>query len=203
MIDQTETRAEIGAVTKAEAKSEKTPFLRLALEAGPLLLFFIANQTAGIMPATAVFMIATVVAVVLSIRLEKRWPIMPMVGCVFVLVFGGLTLWLEDDLFIKLKPTVVNLLFAAILFTGLATGRNFLKLMMGSVFELTDSGWRILTWRWAVFFVVLAVVNEVVWRSFSTEFWAGFKLFGILPLTLVFAMAQMPVLMRHQVKPAD
>ncbi|MGK9236645.1 septation protein A [Inquilinus limosus] len=199
MIDQTETRAEAAAETRAD----KTPFLRLALEAGPLLLFFIANQTAGIMPATAVFMVATVVAVVLSIRLERRWPIMPMVGCVFVLIFGGLTLWLADDLFIKLKPTVVNLLFAAILFTGLATGRNFLKLMMGTVFELTDEGWRILTWRWAVFFVVLAVINEIVWRSFSTEFWAGFKLFGILPLTLAFAMAQMPVLLRHQVKPVD
>ncbi|MGK9170624.1 septation protein A [Inquilinus limosus] len=199
MIDQTEPRAEVAAETKAD----KAPFLRLALEAGPLLLFFIANQTAGIMPATAVFMVATVVAVVLSIRLERRWPIMPMVGCVFVLVFGGLTLWLADDLFIKLKPTVVNLLFAAILFTGIATGRNFLKLMMGTVFELTDQGWRILTWRWAVFFVVLAVINEIVWRSFSTEFWAGFKLFGILPLTLAFAMAQMPVLLRHQVKPVD
>jgi intracellular septation protein len=190
MTDQTQPRA------------EKSPFLRLGLEAGPLLLFFIANQLGGIMPATAVFMVATVVAVVLSVRLEKRWPIMPMVGCVFVLVFGGLTLWLDNDLFIKLKPTVVNLLFAAILFAGLATGRNFLKLMMGTVFELDESGWRILTWRWAVFFVVLAVINEVVWRNFTTEFWAGFKLFGILPLTLVFAMAQMPVLMKHQAKPA-
>ena len=195
MIDQTQT--------PAVAKAEKGPFLRLALEAGPLLIFFVANQVAGVMPATAIFMVATVVAVVLSVRLERRWPIMPMVGCVFVLIFGGLTLWLDDDMFIKLKPTVVNLLFAAILFTGLATGRNFLKLMMGTVFELTDEGWRILTWRWAVFFVVLAVINEIVWRNFSFNFWAGFKLFGILPLTLVFAMAQMPVLMRHQAKPAD
>lgn len=195
MTDQTEKMA--------ETRADKSPFLRLGLEAGPLLIFFIANQTAGIMTATATFMVATVVAVVLSVRLERRWPIMPMVGCVFVLVFGGLTLWLDNDLFIKLKPTVVNLLFAAILFAGLATGRNFLKLMMGTVFELTEEGWRILTWRWAVFFVVLAVINEIVWRSFSTEFWAGFKLMGILPLTLVFAMAQMPVLMRHQAKPVQ
>lgn len=199
MIDQTETRAEMGAATKAE----KGPFLRLALEAGPLLIFFVANQVVGAMPAIAVFMAALVVAVALSVRIERRWPIMPMVSCVFVLIFGGLTLWLNDDLFFKLKPTVVNLLFAAILFAGLATGRNFLKLMMGTVFELTEQGWRILTWRWAVFFVVLAVINEIVWRNFSFSFWAGFKLFGILPLTLVFAMAQMPVLMRHQVKPAD
>ncbi|MGO4124858.1 septation protein A [Inquilinus sp. YAF38] len=195
MIDQTDTRA--------VAKAEKSPFLRLALEAGPLLIFFVANQVVGAMPAIAVFMAALVVAVALSVRLERRWPIMPMVSCVFVLIFGGLTLWLNDDLFFKLKPTVVNLLFAAILFAGLATGRNFLKLMMGTVFELDELGWRILTWRWAVFFVVLAVINEIVWRNFSFSFWAGFKLFGILPLTLVFAMAQMPVLMRHQVKPAE
>ncbi|MGF6228271.1 intracellular septation protein [Inquilinus ginsengisoli] len=195
MIDQTDTQA--------VAKAEKGPFLRLALEAGPLLIFFVANQVVGAMPAIAVFMAALVVAVALSVRLERRWPIMPMVSCVFVLIFGGLTLWLNDDLFFKLKPTVVNLLFAAILFAGLATGRNFLKLMMGTVFELTEQGWRILTWRWAVFFVVLAVINEIVWRNFSFSFWAGFKLFGILPLTLVFAMAQMPVLMRHQVKPAE
>ena len=195
MIDQTDTQA--------VAKAEKGPFLRLALEAGPLLIFFVANQVAGAMPAIAVFMAAPVVAVALSVRLERRWPIMPMVSCVFVLIFGGLTLWLNDDLFFKLKPTVVNLLFAAILFAGLATGRNFLKLMMGTVFELDEQGWRILTWRWAVFFVVLAVINEIVWRNFSFSFWAGFKLFGILPLTLVFAMAQMPVLMRHQVKPAE
>jgi intracellular septation protein len=195
MIDQTDTQA--------VAKTEKGPFLRLALEAGPLLIFFVANQVVGAMPAIAVFMAALVVAVALSVRLERRWPIMPMVSCVFVLIFGGLTLWLNDDLFFKLKPTVVNLLFAAILFAGLATGRNFLKLMMGTVFELDEQGWRILTWRWAVFFVVLAVINEIVWRNFSFSFWAGFKLFGILPLTLVFAMAQMPVLMRHQVKPAE
>lgn len=195
MIDQTDTQA--------VAKAEKGPFLRLALEAGPLLIFFVANQVVGAMPAIAVFMAALVVAVALSVRIERRWPIMPMVSCVFVLIFGGLTLWLNDDLFFKLKPTVVNLLFAAILFAGLATGRNFLKLMMGTVFELTEQGWRILTWRWAVFFVVLAVINEIVWRNFSFSFWAGFKLFGILPLTLVFAMAQMPVLMRHQVKTAD
>jgi intracellular septation protein len=195
MIDQTDTQA--------VAKAEKGPFLRLALEAGPLLIFFVANQVVGAMPAIAVFMAALVVAVALSVRLERRWPIMPMVSCVFVLIFGGLTLWLNDDLFFKLKPTVVNLLFAAILFAGLATGRNFLKLMMGTVFELDEQGWRILTWRWAVFFVVLAVINEIVWRNFSFSFWAGFKLFGILPLTLVFAMAQMPVLMRHQVKPAE
>ena len=190
MTDQTHPRA------------EKSPFLRLGLEAGPLLIFFVANQLAGVMPATAIFMVAIVTAVILSVRLERRWPIMPVVSCVFVLIFGGLTLWMDDDTFIKLKPTVVNLLFAAILFAGLATGRNFLKLMMGTVFELTEAGWRILTWRWAVFFVALAVINEIVWRNFSTEFWAGFKLFGILPLTLVFAMAQMPVLMRHQEKPA-
>jgi intracellular septation protein len=191
MIDQTQT--------PPAAKAEKGPFLRLALEAGPLLLFFIANQAAGIMPATAVFMVATVVAVVLSVRLEKRWPIMPMVGCVFVLIFGGLTLWLENDLFIKLKPTVVNLLFATVLFTSLALRRNVMKPLLGTVLSLTETGWRILSIRWACFFVVLAVLNEIVWRTMPTDAWVNFKVFGIMPLTLVFSALQMPVILKHQI----
>ncbi len=185
-------------MTDAAVAAETTPLRRLGLEAGPLVVFFVANQLSGIMVATALFMVATVIAVAASIRLERRWPIMPIVSCGFVLVFGGLTLWLDDAIFIKLKPTIVNLLFAAILFFGLITGRHLLKLVMGQMIELTERGWRILTWRWAGFFVVLAVINEIVWRSFSTEFWAGFKLFGIMPLTLIFAAAQIPLIMRDQ-----
>lgn len=185
-------------MTDAAVAAETTPLRRLGLEAGPLVVFFVANQLSGIMVATALFMVATVIAVAASIRLERRWPVMPIVSCGFVLVFGGLTLWLDDAIFIKLKPTIVNLLFAAILFFGLITGRHLLKLVMGQMIELTERGWRILTWRWAGFFVVLAVINEIVWRSFSTEFWAGFKLFGIMPLTLIFAAAQIPLIMRDQ-----
>jgi intracellular septation protein len=142
-------------------------------------------------------MAAAAVAVALSIRLERRVPLMPLIGCGFVLAFGGLTLALDDDLFIKIKPTVVNLLFAAVLFSGLALRRDWLKLILGQMMSLTDRGWRILTWRWAVFFVFLAIVNEVVWRSFSTEFWAGFKLFGMLPLTMTFALLQVPTILKH------
>jgi intracellular septation protein len=183
---------------KAEtAEKPVSPGQRLALEGGPLAVFFIANQVWDIMTATALFMGATLVAVAVSLRLEGRVPLMPLVGSVFVLIFGGLTLALSDDLFIKIKPTVVNLLFAAVLFTGLALRRGFLKSILGPMMELTDEGWRKLTWRWACFFVVLAVINEVVWRNFSTEFWAGFKLFGLFPLTLAFAVAQVPLLMRY------
>ncbi|HET8728046.1 MAG TPA: septation protein A [Alphaproteobacteria bacterium] len=178
-----------------------SPLLRLALEAGPLVVFFIANRMEGIMTGTAVFMAATLVAVGLSYRLERRIPLMPLVGCGFVMVFGGLTLWLDDAVFIKLKPTVVNLLFAAILFVGLATGRTFLKLLMGSVMTLTDEGWRILSWRWAFFFVFLAGLNEVVWRTLPTDAWVNFKVFALMPLTIVFAMAQLPVIMRTTVTP--
>jgi len=171
---------------------------RLGLESGPRGVFFVVNQIWGIFVATGCFMVAIVVAVALSWHLERRVPIMPLVSAVFVLVFGGLTLYLADDLFIKIKPTVVNLLFAAVLFAGLAAGRSYIKVIMGPVFHMTDSGWRTLTWRWSFFFLFLAIVNELVWRNFSTEFWAGFKLFGIMPITLLFGAAQIPLLMRDQ-----
>jgi len=127
---------------------------------------------------------------------------MPLVGGAFVLVFGGLTLYLHDDTFIKLKPTLVNMLFAAALLGGLAAGRPLLKPLFGASFQLSDEGWRRLTWRWALFFLLMAATNELVWRSFSTEFWAGFKLFGFLPLTFAFALAQVPLIQRFQLQPA-
>ena len=177
-----------------------SPFLRLALEAGPLVVFFVTNGQFGIMPATAAFMVATPIAVALSYRLEKRIPVMPIVGCGFVMLFGGLTLWMDDAFFIKVKPTIVNALFAAVLFVGLALKRPYLKLLMGGVLHLDDAGWHKLGLRWAVFFVVLAVLNEIVWRNFSTEFWAGFKLFGLMPLTMVFAILQVPLITAHQIE---
>lgn len=173
-------------------------WLRLALEAGPLAVFFFTNGRYGIMVGTAAFMAATTVSVALSYALERRLPVMPLVGCFFVLLFGGLTLWLDDELFIKLKPTVVNLLFATALFVGMALRRNLLKVVLGAVMELREEGWRILTVRWAWFFVLLAGLNEVVWRTMSTDAWVNFKVFGIMPLTLLFSMAQIPVILRHQ-----
>lgn len=171
---------------------------KLALEMGPLILFFAVNATTNLMTATAVFVTATVVALVASYAIARTIPVMPLIGGAFVIVFGGLTLYLDNDLFIKIKPTIVNLLFAAILFGGLIVGKLFLKLVLESAFKATDEGWRILTWRWSIFFVVLAVINEIVWRNFSTDTWVAFKVWGIMPLTMVFGMAQVPVLMKHQ-----
>ncbi len=179
------------------------PLLKLAIEAGPLLVFFVVNARAGLFAGTAVFMVAIVVSVAASWTLERKAPVMPLVSGVFVLVFGGLTLYLADELFIKIKPTLVNALFAVILFAGLMLNKPLLKMVFGSALDLTERGWHLLTVRWAVFFVVLAVLNEVVWRSFSTDFWVAFKLMGALPLTLVFALAQTPTLLRHQVSAKD
>jgi intracellular septation protein len=175
------------------------PFLRLALEAGPLAVFFFTNAQAGLMTGTAAFMLATALSLGLSWRLERRLPIMPLVGCGFVMLFGGLTLWLNDETFIKLKPTLVNLLFAGALFTAHFLRRNLLKRLLGTVMRLSEDGWRILALRWAFFFLALAVINEIVWRNFPTDVWVNFKVFGIMPLTLVFSALQTPLILKHQI----
>ena len=195
------------------------PWLKLAIEAGPLVVFFVVNGRGGLpelrhlwltdgaspmaeqglFEATATFMLATLIALGAGWVLERRLPIMPLVSGIFVVFFGGLTLILADETFIKLKPTLVNALFAAILLGGLATGRALLKPLFGAAFQLTERGWRVLTIRWAIFFIVLGVLNEIVWRNFSTDFWVSFKLFGIMPLTFVFAAAQTPLFLREQV----
>ncbi|MGB0670466.1 MAG: septation protein A [Rhodospirillales bacterium] len=181
-------------------KPDSAQWRRLALEVGPLLIFFIANAKAGIFWATGLFMVTTAVALTLSWILERRLPVMPLIAGVMVMIFGGLTLALDDDLFIKLKPTIVNALFAGALFAGLAFRKNLLRIAFGSALDLEDEGWRLLTWRWAVFFVVLAILNEVVWRNFSTDDWVTFKVFGIMPLTLVFSLTQLPLILRYQRK---
>ena len=145
-------------------------------------------------------MAATIVSLAASRALLGRVPTMPLVTGVFVIVFGGLTLWLKDDLFIKLKPTIVNSLFAIILFAGLYTNRLFLKTVLGDVMRLTEPGWRKLTVRWGCFFVFLALLNEVVWRSFSTDAWVSFKVFGVMPLTMAFAIAQVGLLKQHELR---
>ncbi len=177
---------------------DRKQLIKLVVELGPLLVFFIANSRFGIFAGTGAFMVATVLSLIASQTLLGRIATMPLVTGVFVLVFGGLTLWLQDDHFIKIKPTIVNSLFAAILFGGLLSGRLFLKIVFGDVMRLTEEGWRILTLRWALFFVFLAVLNEVMWRGFSTDTWVAFKVFGIMPLTFVFALAQIGVLRKHE-----
>ena len=177
--------------------------LKMALEMGPLLIFFVVNAKWGIMPATAVFMVTTTISLAFSYIKTKRLPAMLLIGGTFIMLFGGLTLALDDDMFIKLKPTIVNTLFAAALFTGLATGRNFLKNIFESAIHIDDEGWRKLTWRWAWFFILLAVLNELVWRTQTTDTWVSFKVFGIMPLTLVFSFTQLPLIFRHQIEQTD
>jgi intracellular septation protein len=170
------------------------------LELGPLLLFFLATNywKDDIRPAVFVFAAASVVALPLYRWLEKRWPIMPLVGGFFVLVFGGLTVWFNDATFIKLKPTIVNCLFGVILGGGLLLfKRPLLKPIFGAAFSLTEEGWWKLTVRWALFFFFLAAVNEVIWRNFTTPTWAASKMVVSFPLTLVFAFLQVRLLKRY------
>jgi intracellular septation protein len=183
--------------------SEKSasPLIKLLIDLGPLIAFFIAYGRAGIYWATGVLMLATIVALLASWRLLGRVTAVPVLTAVLVVVFGGLTFYLDDPSFIKLKPTIINLLFAGVLVVGLATGRPLLKVLLGEAFRLTEAGWRKLTVRWAVFFFALAILNEVVWRNFSESAWVNFKVFGIVPLTILFAMAQIPLIKRYEPGP--
>lgn len=176
---------------------------KLLVELGPLLLFFLVNSRAGIFWGTGVLIVATMVSIVASRVMFGKLAIMPLVSAFFVIVFGGLTLWLADDLFIKLKPTIVNLIFATILLGGLIFGHSLLRHLFGDVFKLTDEGWRLLTLRWGLFFVGLAILNEVVWRNFSTDTWVSFKVFGIMPLTMIFGLSQMGLLKTFEEKPGS
>jgi intracellular septation protein len=175
--------------------------LRLALEVGPLAIFLVLNERTNLFVATGAFMVAIVASLIVSRVVEKRFPVMPLVTAVFVLVFGGLTLILQDELFIKLKPTIVNALFATLLLGGLATGRSLLKPVFGTGLALDDAGWRVLTLRLGLFFLFLAVLNELVWRNTSTIAWGRFKVFGLMPLTFVFFLLQAPLMRRHALQP--
>ncbi len=179
------------------------PLLKMALETGPVVLFFIANAKLDIFYATAVLMVSVLVSLGASWYLTRRIPVMPLVTAVMVLVFGGLTLYLHDDQFIKLKPTIVNCLFGTMLLGGLAFGTSFLETVMGESLQMDHKGWKILTFRWGIFFFVLAGLNELVWRTQTTDFWVSFKLFGIMPLTLLFALSQAPLMMKHGLKGDD
>jgi len=202
-------------------REKQNGLLKLALEMGPLVLFFAANSrpewfkpvvgavfgqglishpNAPILIATAVFMAAMLVSLVATWLLHRKLPIMPLVSGVVVLVFGGLTIALQDDLFIKLKPTIVNSLFGTVLLVGLAFGRPLLPYVLDSVFQLDAEGWKKLTFRWGLFFFVLAAINEGVWRNFSTDFWVAFKVWGVMPLTIAFTFLQMPMMLKHGFK---
>ena len=184
----------------APAKRTINPILKLVLELGPLALFFIAYSRLGIFGATAVMMGSVVVTLGVSYALLRRIPIMPLVTAIIVVVFGSLTFYFHDETFIKMKPTVLYLLFGGALLGGLAFGRPLLPILFDGALNVTPEGWRKLTWRWAFFFLALAILNEIVWRNFSQSFWVSFKTFGIMPLTLLFAFAQAPLVMRYEAK---
>ena len=201
------------------AKPKLHPVLKLVLDIGPLILFFYANskpalfhplvapilpaavatgEQAGIFSATAVFMIAIVVATIVSYALTRHLPVMPLVTLVVVLIFGGLTLYFQNESFIKLKPTIIYVLFGGTLLIGQMLGKNFLSIVFDAMFHLTAEGWRKLTLRWALFFLALAVLNEIVWRTQTTDTWVSFKVFVVTGLTFVFAAAQVPLLSKYQ-----
>jgi intracellular septation protein len=171
--------------------------VKLLIEMGPLFAFFVGNWKGGIFWGTGIFMVATVIALAASWMLTRKIAMVPLVSAVFVALFGALTLWLQSDLFIKVKVTLINALFGAVLLGGAAMGKSYLKLIMGEAMTLSEQAWRTLSIRWGVFFFGLAALNEVVWRSFTTDQWVNFKVFGLLPLTLVFALANAPFMAKH------
>lgn len=193
---------------RSEARSAAGASLaKLAIDFGPLVAFFLtyyfverALPDAGIYWATGVLMAATLLALGASRLLLGRFSLPPLITAALVVVFGGLTIWLKDPRFVMMKPTFINLIFAGVLAFGLVTGRPLLKLVMGDALNLTDKGWQKLTVRWFVFFLALALLNEVVWRNFSQPAWVTFKAWGILPLTFVFAVAQVGLIKRYEVK---
>jgi intracellular septation protein len=183
-------------------KTQPHPVFKLATELGPLIVFFVANAKFNLFVATGAFMVAIVAAMIASYVVVRHVPMMAIVTAVIVLVFGTLTLVLHDETFIKVKPTIIYGLFAAILGGGLLFGRSFIAILFNQMFNLTPKGWRILTMRWALFFLGMAALNEIVWRTQSTDFWVAFKAFGAIPITMIFAMTQMPVIKRYHQEPA-
>jgi intracellular septation protein len=187
----------------------------MALELGPLMVFFFGNLRGEwlsrtfpeltaiggpLLIATALFMAATVISLLVSKIVFKHLPVMPLVSGVVVMVFGGLSIWLQDETFIKMKPTIVNTLFGVVLLGGLAFKTSLLGYVFNAAFQLDAEGWRKLTLRWGVFFLFLAVINEVVWRNFSDDVWVSFKVWGTMPITILFTLAQMPLIMKHSLE---
>jgi intracellular septation protein len=188
----------------APTRPQLNPLVKLALDFGPLALFFFANNRYDIFVATATFMVAVLIALAISYFLTRHLPIMPVVTAIIVVVFGGLTLFLHDETFIKVKPTIIYALFGAILLGGLFFGKPLLGVVLDSMFQLTEEGWRKLTLRWALFFLLLAVLNEIVWRNTSTNVWVDFKVFGVVPLTFMFGALQVPLLKKYGIEqPAE
>jgi intracellular septation protein len=183
-------------------KSAPHPIFKLATELGPLLVFFAANAKFDLFVATGAFMVAIVASLIASFVVTRHVPIMAIVSGVVVLVFGTLTLVLHNETFIKIKPTIIYSLFGLILGGGLVFKRSLIAVMFDQMFNLTPRGWRLLTIRWSVFFFAMAILNEIIWRTQSTDVWVAFKAFGVTPITAVFAMIQFPLINRYAQPPA-
>ncbi|MDC1054389.1 septation protein A [Alphaproteobacteria bacterium] len=175
-------------------------FYKLLIDIGPLAVFFIFYTRSGLQASILPLMVATVIAVLFSYILEKKIPIMPTVGAGIVLLFGGLTIYFDNDIFFKMKPTIINVLFAVILYGGILINKPLLKYLLGAALKLEETGWKILTQRWIGFFIALAILNEIVWRTQSTDVWVNFKVFGILPITFIFTMTQFPLIKKYQIE---
>ena len=192
-------------MSKADTKQGKrlvlNPMLKLGLDLGPLVLFFFANSYRGIFFATGALMVATLAALATTYWLIRRLSIVPLATAGILLSFGALTIWLQDESFIKIKPTLIYVMFASILIAGLATGRPLFEYVLDGAFHMTHEGWKKLTWRWVFFFLAMALANEFVWRTFSTDVWVAVKTFAVIPVTLLFALAQAPLMMRYKAKP--
>ena len=173
---------------------------KLLIDIGPLAIFFIFYTKSGLQGSILPLMIATVIAVLFSYILEKKIPIMPTVGAGIVLIFGGLTIYFDNEVFFKMKPTIINLLFAIILYAGVIIKKPLLKFLLGAALKLEDEGWKILTQRWIGFFIALAILNEIIWRTQSTDIWVNFKVFGIMPITFIFTLSQFSLIKRFQMK---
>lgn len=173
---------------------------KLLIDIGPLAIFFIFYIRSDLQTAIIPLMIATIIAVIFSYIIEKKIPIMPTVGAIIILIFGGLTIYFDNEVFFKMKPTIINLLFAAILFGGIIINKPLLKYLLGGAIKLEDEGWSTLTKRWIGFFIALAILNEVVWRTQSTDLWVNFKVFGILPLTFIFTLSQFSIIKKFQIE---
>ena len=170
---------------------------KLLIDIGPLAVFFIFYSRSDLKSAIIPFMIATIIAVLFSYIMEKKIPVMPTVGAFIILIFGGLTIYFDNEVFFKMKPTIINLLFALILYGGMIIKKPLLKLLLGAAIKLEDVGWKILTQRWISFFIALAIINEIVWRTQSTDIWVNFKVFGILPITFIFTMTQFSLIKKY------
>ena len=184
-------------------KRKPHPLFKLATELGPLLVFFGVNARFQLFAATAAFMVAIVAAMIASYVVTRHVPMMALVTGIIVLVFGTLTLVLHDETFIKVKPTIIYGLFALVLGGGLLFGRSLIAIMFDQMFNLTPQGWRILTMRWTLFFLAMAFLNEAIWRTQTTDFWVAFKAFGVIPLTMIFAITQMPLIKRYHLEPVS